>query len=239
MQARSGRQGWRLARGPLTGARSFFGNTVGGRCRNRSCGRREREKLTLCSLPVLRVMRRRCSGCTSFRLRASTPWLLELHRLTCLRLDDDGTVADLATQDQITGIHLHHVAASELAVDRKIEERAVTLAAMLIEKEAYRPNLPGFQRTLRSRVRPASQARRPASTGSYSAVSMFLLARPWRPREDAPEDKAARQPPMVDQSCKRSLSPAEPMAGFGMSAWRDGRPHWAQSCRQFLAESCP
>jgi hypothetical protein len=73
---------------------------------------------------------------------------LELHRLTGLRLDDDRPSSDLPAQDDIADFDLHNIAAAELAVDRQVEKRPVSRAAVLVEKEADGPDLPWFQRPL-------------------------------------------------------------------------------------------
>jgi catecholate siderophore receptor len=65
-------------------------------------------------------------------------------------LHHDCARSDLSAADKIADFHLHEVAATELAVDREVEQCAITQAAALIEVESDFPNLLRFQRTLRA-----------------------------------------------------------------------------------------
>jgi hypothetical protein len=47
----------------------------------------------------------------------------------------------LAATNQIADPDLHDIAAPQLAIDRQIEEGAVSEAPMLIQEEPYRPDL--------------------------------------------------------------------------------------------------
>jgi hypothetical protein len=64
---------------------------------------------------------------------------LEMDRPTRLLQNDDRPGPDLAAADQFADFDLYDVAASPLAIDRQIEKRSVTDAAVLIEEESERP----------------------------------------------------------------------------------------------------
>ena len=102
---------------------------------------------------------------------------LELHWFPRLCLDDDGAAANLATQHEIADPDFDHVAATKLAVDCQIEERPVAHAAVLVEKEAYSPDLPRLQRALRSDFLARVPGRTIASRID-SDFPMFLLLWP-------------------------------------------------------------
>ena len=71
---------------------------------------------------------------------------LELHRLARLRLDDDGTVANLAAQHEIADPDFHHVAATKLAVDRQVQ----TWRGFSAPRSDLTPRVPGW--TIASRI---------------------------------------------------------------------------------------
>lgn len=74
----------------------------------------------------------------------------ELDRATCLLLHHDSPRSNLSTTDNVANFHLHEVAATELTVDRKVEECTISQAASLIEVKSDLPNLLGFQCSFRA-----------------------------------------------------------------------------------------
>jgi hypothetical protein len=66
---------------------------------------------------------------------------LELDRPTGLLLHNDCTGADVAAHDQVPELDPDHVGAPQLAIDRQVEQRAVTQSTMLVKEEADGPNL--------------------------------------------------------------------------------------------------
>ena len=73
---------------------------------------------------------------------------LELNWPAGLLLDNRRAVADLAAADDVTDPELNEITAAQLAVDRKIEQCAITQAFMFVEKEANGPNISRFERAL-------------------------------------------------------------------------------------------
>jgi hypothetical protein len=71
---------------------------------------------------------------------------------TGLLLNDDRSGSDFRSGDDITDPDLDQIAAAKFAVYRKVEQNAVTHAALTIEKEANSPDLLLRQRTLRFRL---------------------------------------------------------------------------------------
>src|SRR5665213_3581031 len=66
---------------------------------------------------------------------------LELYGPACLLLHHDRTHSDLAAADEVADANLDYVAASQLAIDGKVEERPVTEPSFTVEPEPYRPHL--------------------------------------------------------------------------------------------------
>jgi hypothetical protein len=67
---------------------------------------------------------------------------LELDRPTSLLLHHDCSGANLPTNYQVTNLHPNHVAATQLAIDRQIEQRPITQPTMLVKEKTDGPNLP-------------------------------------------------------------------------------------------------
>jgi hypothetical protein len=67
---------------------------------------------------------------------------LELDGPTGLLLNDDCTCANLSANHQVTDFHPNHVAATQLAIDRQIEQRPITQPTMLVKEKTDGPNLP-------------------------------------------------------------------------------------------------
>ena len=72
----------------------------------------------------------------------------ELHGRPGLLLDDHGSSPDAAAAHQIADPHFHEVAATQLAVDRQIEKRAISKPLLAFEPKADRPDLLGLERPL-------------------------------------------------------------------------------------------
>jgi hypothetical protein len=66
--------------------------------------------------------------------------------ITQVLLYDDGASADLPAPDQIADLDFHHIAATQLAVDRQIEKRSISKTSMLIEEEPNLPDLTWLER---------------------------------------------------------------------------------------------
>ncbi|MGI4878918.1 MAG: hypothetical protein ACRYG4_15675 [Janthinobacterium lividum] len=78
------------------------------------------------------------------------PASLELYWPSGLLLDDDGTAAYLAADHERPDLDLHELAAPQLAIYSKVEQGAVAHTAMLIQVEAYGPDLSWLERPLGS-----------------------------------------------------------------------------------------
>jgi hypothetical protein len=63
-------------------------------------------------------------------------------------LDHDGSPSNASPAYQLVNLDPYEVTTTELAVDRKIEEGAITEAVLLLQKEAYSPYLLGQERPL-------------------------------------------------------------------------------------------
>ena len=66
---------------------------------------------------------------------------LKLHRSSGLPLDDHCAVADFRSGHEVTDLELHQIAAPQFAVDRKVEQGAVTKPLLAVKEEPDRPNL--------------------------------------------------------------------------------------------------
>jgi len=62
-----------------------------------------------------------------------------------LLLDDRRSVADLAAAENVANLKLDEIAATQLAVDRQIEQRSISDALVLILIEPNSPNIPRFE----------------------------------------------------------------------------------------------
>jgi hypothetical protein len=67
---------------------------------------------------------------------------LELNRPTGLPLHDNRTGADLPASNQVTDFDTYHVAATQLAIDRQVEQRPIAQPTMLVKEKADGPDLP-------------------------------------------------------------------------------------------------
>src|SRR3546814_5028454 len=72
---------------------------------------------------------------------------LKLNGPPRLLLDDRRPVADAAACDNVADLHLDDIAATQLAVDREIEHRAVAQSAMFVEEKADGPNVTRLERS--------------------------------------------------------------------------------------------
>jgi hypothetical protein len=90
-----------------------------------------------------------------------------------LLLYDDRASADLTATNQIADLDLHDIAAPQLAIDRQVEERPVSMASMLIEEEPYRPDLTRFQRPFCAHFAPGV----PAANLARNRVELCLSHR--------------------------------------------------------------
>jgi hypothetical protein len=68
-------------------------------------------------------------------------------------LQDDGAASDLSTANHVADLHADHITAAKVAVERKIEHRAIAKTAVLVKKEANRPDLLRLQRSLGTDLR--------------------------------------------------------------------------------------
>lgn len=109
---------------------------------------------------------------------------LRLNGPTCFLLHYDRARSDLSATDKVADLHLHQVAASELAVDRQIEQRSIPQTAALIEIKTDSQICFGFRARFAPTALPAFQTWRLAVVGSASSVSMFVLQWPDWPVEE-------------------------------------------------------
>jgi hypothetical protein len=66
---------------------------------------------------------------------------LELHRASSLLLDDHRASSNFVARDEGPDFDFYQIAAAELAVDGKIEQRTISHPSLSVEKEAHGPNL--------------------------------------------------------------------------------------------------
>lgn len=91
---------------------------------------------------------------------------LELYGASSLLLDDHRASSYFVARDEGSDFDLHQIAAAELAVDGKIEQRTISHPSFSVEKEAHCPNLALLQGLLDANLFPAFQAGRPSAAGS-------------------------------------------------------------------------
>jgi hypothetical protein len=65
----------------------------------------------------------------------------ELHRASSLLLDYHRTGSDFMASDEGSDFHFYQIAATELAVDGKIEQRSISHPSFSVEKETHCPDL--------------------------------------------------------------------------------------------------
>jgi hypothetical protein len=101
---------------------------------------------------------------------------LELNRPTCFLLHYDRTCSDLPAADKVSDLHLHQVAAPELAVERQVEQRPIRQAAALIEVKSDLPYPLRFKNAcFAPTVLPTFRPWRLVTVGSVSGISMIVL----------------------------------------------------------------
>jgi len=91
----------------------------------------------------------------------------------------------MATNDDIADPHPHHIATTQLAVDREVKQRSIPQSLVLIEEEANGPDLSRLERTLGTPLAPAvpGGGRLPA-IGSNSDVPIAFSPWPSWPRRE-------------------------------------------------------
>jgi hypothetical protein len=67
-------------------------------------------------------------------------------------LNDDGSLADAGSTDQLIDLDLRKVGSAKLAVDRPVEERVIAEAMLLLKEEASGPHLLGQERALGAKL---------------------------------------------------------------------------------------
>jgi hypothetical protein len=96
---------------------------------------------------------------------------LELHWATGLLLDDDCSLADAGSTDQLIDLDPHKVATAKLAIDRQVEECAITQAMLLLKEEANGPNLLRQERALGAKLTANIPCRAVFLTGIVDCMS--------------------------------------------------------------------
>jgi hypothetical protein len=81
---------------------------------------------------------------------ASVCHQLKLNWSPGLLLDNRGSVSDGTGAYQIADSNFHHVAPTQFAIDRQIEDCPISEAMMLVKKETYRPHVSRSERALRT-----------------------------------------------------------------------------------------
>ncbi len=90
---------------------------------------------------------------------ASVSGNLELHRSSCLLLDDESAAPNIGPRHKITDLELHKVAAAQLAVDGEVKQRTIAKPLLPVEEESDCPDLLLREGSLRSHG-PSSIPRR-------------------------------------------------------------------------------
>jgi hypothetical protein len=101
----------------------------------------------------------------------------QLNRTFGFLLDRHDPVSDTASGHEIANANSDQIAASQLAVDRKIEQRPIPQSVLPVQHEPNLPHLLRLQRSLRAKL-PSCVPSRPLLNGSYGEYSMILLRRP-------------------------------------------------------------
>jgi hypothetical protein len=83
---------------------------------------------------------------------ASIVHQFELNRPAGLLLNDSGSCSNFSITNDIADPDLHQIAASKFTIDGEVKEGPVPDPSMLIEKEADRPDLARFERSLRTNL---------------------------------------------------------------------------------------
>jgi hypothetical protein len=73
---------------------------------------------------------------------------LELNRPACLLLNDSGAVSNSVAGANIVDLQPHKIAASEFAIDGKIEKSEVARSVLQLQPDPDCPNVLRFERTL-------------------------------------------------------------------------------------------
>jgi len=90
----------------------------------------------------------------SQQARPSVRQQFELNGPSRLLLHHDCPRSDLSAADNVADLHLHQIAAPQLAIDRQIEKRQISWAAALIEVKTDFPDLLWLQSPLCTRDLP-------------------------------------------------------------------------------------
>jgi hypothetical protein len=89
----------------------------------------------------------------------------KLNRPARLLLYDRSPCSNFPIANDIADPDLHQIASTKLTVDGKVKESPVADPPMLVEKEADRPYLTGFERSLRTNFAPGVPRHPLASSG--------------------------------------------------------------------------
>jgi hypothetical protein len=126
---------------------------------------------------------------------------LELHRATSLLLNDDGSLADAGSTDQLINLNLHEVATAKLAVDRQVEERAIAQALLLLKEEAHSPHLLWQERALSAELTANIPRGTVFLTGIVDGVS----------HASSPQANSGQRENEEEGQCMELSGPARPM----------------------------
>ena len=86
-------------------------------------------------------------------------------------LNDERSPPDAGTTYELLDLNLHEIATPKLAVDRKVEERAITEAMLLLQEEAPGPNLLWQERSLSTKLAANVPRRTVFLTGIVDCMS--------------------------------------------------------------------
>jgi hypothetical protein len=67
----------------------------------------------------------------------------ELHWSAGLLLDHDRSLTNASSANDLSNLDLHQIATAKLAIDSKVEERAIKETMLLLQEETYGPYLLG------------------------------------------------------------------------------------------------
>jgi hypothetical protein len=101
-----------------------------------------------------------------------------------LLLNDERSLTDAGTTYELLDLDLHEIATPKLAVDRKVEERAITEAMLLLQEEAHRPNLLWQEWPLGTKLSANIPRRAVSLTGIVDCMSHALSPQANSGREE-------------------------------------------------------
>jgi hypothetical protein len=106
-------------------------------------------------------------------------------------LNDERSLTDAGTTYELLNLDLHEIATPKLAISRKVEERTIAKAMLLLQKEAHGPNLLWQERSLSTKLSADIPRRTVFLTGIVDCMSHALSPQANSGREENPRSGQA------------------------------------------------